>query len=292
MRRKITDNAIKFIIISVLYVVLISCKKNVFETENPGKLRLVQLCDPQLGFGNDGFDNDVVNLEMAIRQINEIAPDVVLFPGDVVHRNDDKSISTFLEIVSHINAPILLAPGNHELSNPITLAKLERYRNYFGEDFKSIEYNGYCIISANSQYWHGEAPEEEATLHDTFIKKTFQTAKNKSRPVVMLTHIPPFVSSVDEEDGYYNLPKTKRKEILDLCEANGTIIWLAGHTHTTGQRNYGAITILNGETTSANFDDRPLGFRLLTIFSDKSFEWEFIPLNSNSLLSAPACGIQ
>ncbi|MDR0384840.1 MAG: hypothetical protein LBH60_02035 [Prevotellaceae bacterium] len=37
-------------------------------------------------------------------------------------------------------------------------------------------------------------------------------------------------------------------------------------------------TILNGETTSVNFDKRSYGFRLLTVHPDNQFEWIFVPL--------------
>ena len=95
----------------------------------------------------------------------------------------------------------------------------------------------------------------------------------------MLTHIPPFVSSVDEDDGYFNIPKAIREDVLRLFDESGVILWLAGHTHHTSRRSYEHITILNGETTSANFDDRPFGFRFLTLRHDNSFDWEFIALN-------------
>jgi predicted phosphodiesterase len=82
--------------------------------------------------------------------------------------------------------------------------------------------------------------------------------------------------SLDEADEYYNLPKAKRKEILQLCDENGVVFWLAGHTHKTSQLRYKQITLLNGETTSQNFDGHLPGFRLLTIHPDQSFDWEFI----------------
>jgi predicted phosphodiesterase len=62
-------------------------------------------------------------------------------------------------------------------------------------------------------------------------------------------------------------------------ERNGVFIWLSGHLHKTVNRNCGKIAILNGETTSVNFDRHPYGFRLLTVHPDNSFDWTFVPLD-------------
>ncbi|MCF0234992.1 MAG: hypothetical protein HUK22_08480, partial [Thermoguttaceae bacterium] len=52
-----------------------------------------------------------------------------------------------------------------------------------------------------------------------------------------------------------------------------------GHTHTTLEREYRGLPILNGETTSNNFDKRPYGFRLLKIDAAGNYEWNFIGLD-------------
>jgi hypothetical protein len=94
----------------------------------------------------------------------------------------------------------------------------------------------------------------------------------------MVTHIPPFIESDDEPDAYFNLPGSLRGDLLRQCEESGVFIWLSGHIHRTAQRTCSNITLLNGETTSRNFDKRPFGFRLLTVYPDNSFEWVFIVL--------------
>ena len=80
-----------------------------------------------------------------------------------------------------------------------------------------------------------------------------------------------------EEDEVY-LPPNKRKQLLALYKQSGVIAVLAGHTHRTIINNYEGIQLVNGETTSMNFDKRPLGFRLWTVASPKSAKHEFVPL--------------
>jgi Icc-related predicted phosphoesterase len=258
---------------TVMVLLLFGC------SQPPATMTLVQLCDPQLGFGEDGFEADVTRLEKAVIQINELAPDVVVVAGDMVNDiGDAQAIATVVETLARIKAPVLLTPGNHDLPDPVTAARLERYRASFGKDFNTLECKGRQIVSANSQLWR-EAPPEESARNEQQLRDALQKAKKKGQPVILLTHVPPFVTSVDEKDEYFNLPESKRHEILRLCEDNGVIIWLAGHTHNTSRRSYNDIAILNGEATSRNFDRHPAGFRLLTIYPDNHFDWEFNALN-------------
>jgi 3',5'-cyclic AMP phosphodiesterase CpdA len=256
-------------------------KASEFSDRSREKITLAQLCDPQLGFGKDGFDADAARLKQEIERVNELKPDVVVFAGDMVNNvADEKSVKTFLTLIAEIKLPVMLTAGNHDLPDPVTDEGLKRYRNYFGQDFSTRECKGYSIISANSQLWRA-APQEEQDRHEQLLRDALQSAKKKEQPVVLLTHVPPFVKSIDEKDEYFNLPKPKRTELLQLCESSGVLIWLAGHTHRTAKRNHNNIAILNGETTSQNFDKRPFGFRLLTIYPDNKFDWEFQKLKTS-----------
>jgi predicted MPP superfamily phosphohydrolase len=71
---------------------------NIYAADDVGKsdvLQIVQLCDPQLGFGNDGFDADVKRFEQEVKQVNELSPDLVLIVGDLVNSVNEKSVSAF-----------------------------------------------------------------------------------------------------------------------------------------------------------------------------------------------------
>lgn len=243
-------------------------------------LRVAQLCDTQLG-GFVSIEVSAAILEKAVQQINKLEPDMVLVAGDMVDSRTDEEIATFKRISAQIKAPVLLTPGNHDLLIPVTIAGLQHYRSNFGEDFQVEECKGYCIISVNSVLWKGTEESSLLHRHDSLLYEALQVAKKRGQPVVILTHLPPFISSADEDDEYFNLPKEKRKDILRLFDENGVILYLAGHTHKTSQRTYRQLTILNGESTCANFDGRPRGFRLLTIYPDRSFDWDFISCESD-----------
>jgi Icc-related predicted phosphoesterase len=259
------------------YLFVLAVLLSVIACQRQEQLTIVQLCDPQLGMGIDGFDADVTRLEQAVRQINAIAPDMVVIAGDMVHEANDSLIAVFLDIIAPIKAPVLFTAGNHDLPEPVTEEKLQSYRAHYGNDFSSSSTKGWMIISANTQLWR-IAPEKEINRQNELLRETLQKARKEKRPVIMLTHIPPFVESVDEKDEYFNISAQSRETILKLCEENGVFLWLAGHLHKTLKNDYGKISILTGETTSRNFDNHPFGFRLLTIYPDKHFDWEFVEL--------------
>ncbi len=90
----------------------------------------------------------------------------------------------------------------------------------------------------------------------------------KRRPVIVIGHYPLYIDQPDEEEQYFNLPLDKRLEVLELFTENNVLAYLSGHKHTTVINNYKGIQLVTGETTSRNFDERPLGFRHWEVSSD------------------------
>jgi len=240
-----------------------------------GPLCIVQWSDPQVGWNWVGYEATITQAQRAVQLINEIAPDVLLITGDMVHFPDnDAHINKFLEIIAPVKAPIIVTPGNHdivtvpgsEVYRPVTVEGLQRYRSFFGNDFQTMECKGYTIISANSTLWYPEgAPPEEISRHDKMLNEALQNAQNKNQPIIAMTHYPPLFNTVPEK--YFKL----------LTES-GAFLWLSGHWHSSYRHEFGTCTLLVGESTSANETCCPLGIRVLTIYPDKSFDWDFIPL--------------
>ncbi|MDR3229328.1 MAG: metallophosphoesterase [Puniceicoccales bacterium] len=254
-------------------------------TPAPQTLRIAHLCDPQYGFGGEkGFAGDVARFEQAVRQVNALAPDAVLVAGDLTHNADAKSVAAIRATLAKVRAPLILTPGNHDIvtkvgkTNAVTAESLAAYRAAFGPDFLVREIKGRLIISANSMYWWTKAPKEEVSRHEQLFREALADAKARKLPVILLTHVPPFVKTPTEKFTYQSLPPKVRSKLLELCNDNNVIIWLAGHTHCVSKNKYKNISILNGETTSRNFDQSKYGFRLLTLAGDNSFTWESTPL--------------
>jgi|TARA_B110000908_G_scaffold73325_1_gene88445 predicted phosphodiesterase len=93
-----------------------------------------------------------------------------------------------------------------------------------------------------------------------------------------MRHYPLFLKTPDEKENYYNLAQPKRQGILDLCDKNGVVAFLAGHTHRQITNEYKGIQLVNGETTSKNGDGRPMGFRLWNVDAQTGMRHEFVKL--------------
>jgi len=232
------------------------------------------MCDPQLGMG--GYTHDVQTFNQAVEQINEIEPDFVIICGDLVHHANDSSFKDFNNIRKGFSMPSYCAPGNHDIGNTPNDSSLVTYRNTIGPDYYNFQHKGYSFIICNTQLWKVHV-ENESEKHDTWFKETLIKTKEETQHAFVVGHHPLYLEESDEEENYYNLALNKRKELLTLFEQQNVVAYLSGHTHKSTINKYNQIQLVTGETTSKNFDDKPMGFRVWTVAED-SIRHRFLAL--------------
>ncbi len=93
------------------------------------------------------------------------------------------------------------------------------------------------------------------------------SVKSDERPIVV-GHFPIYIKDIDEEESYSNFPPEKRTELLALLKEKNAVAYLSGHKHEYLNNNYQGIKLVTGESTSKNFDKRPLGFRKWDVSAD------------------------
>ena len=117
-----------FIATAIASVLLLSNRPGLAQetrkTNSPNEFTFIQMCDTQLGMG--GYDHDVKTFELAVAQINKMAPDFVLICGDLVGKANDKSFADFNRIKSGFKIPCHCAAGNHDVANKPTPESLEK----------------------------------------------------------------------------------------------------------------------------------------------------------------------
>ena len=236
----------------------------------------MQLCDTQLGFG--GYEHDIKSFKIAVKQINKLNPDFVVICGDLVHNKSDSTFADFKEIVGGFKMSFYNAPGNHDVGKIPTDSTLNYYRKTIGKDYYEFQNKGYSFVVTNTQLWKVNL-ESESEKHDIWFKETLKEQSDKNNPLFVIGHYPLYVDSLVEEETYHNLPLDKRKEILKLFKKNNVVAYLTGHTHKTVINNVENIQLISGATTSRNFDETPLGFRLWEVSSD-TIRNSFISLQS------------
>lgn len=259
--------------------------KKVAALEGKPVLTIAHCCDPQLGFGEaetpeEAYAADLARLKKEVALLNELKPDLVLYAGDMTNRWNEVA-KDWPEVLKTIAAPILVAPGNHDIPDPVKAPVVKTFVDVFGKEYDSLVLNGWKIIAINSQYVR---PTEEKELYDALIdwfRHELEGAKASGLRSIVASHVPPFVKTLDEKDEYFNFPATLRQTFLDYLVANDATFYLAGHTHTTLEREYRGVPLLNGETTSRNFDRHDFGFRLLKIDEKLNYTWDFVEVQKN-----------
>ena len=246
----------------------------------PESFTFVQMCDTQLGFGNGGYEQDVRTFEQAVKQINALRPDFVVICGDLVNRASEASFADFNRIKAGLEVPCYCVAGNHDVGNEPTVESLVRYRKLVGEDYYALDHKGYRFVIANSQLWKSPV-EGESAKHDAWFKETLAAAAAKGTPIFVVCHHPLFVKQPEEGKGYYSLAPEKRAELLKLYVKSGVVAVLAGHTHKLIVNQYEGIQLVNGETTSKNFDKRPMGFRLWEVTGSRPFAHRFVAVETD-----------
>jgi 3',5'-cyclic AMP phosphodiesterase CpdA len=266
--------------LALAVISLCSCMNTSSMKRNQQAFSFVQLCDTQLGMG--GYEHDKKMFGQAVEQINALNPDFVFICGDLVHDRNDQSFADFKTIRDGLRVPCYCAAGNHDVGNQPSPESLARYRAVIGDDYYAVEHKGYTFVCVNTQLW--KAPlEGESEKQDAWLRKTLNAAAKKNSPIFIVGHYPLFLENPDEPEEYMNLPIDKRRELLSLYEQSGVVAVLGGHTHRLIINDYKGIQLVNAETTSKNFDQRPMGFRLWHISETGEARHEFITVSKEAV---------
>ncbi len=241
--------------------------------------QFVQICDTQLGFGTVSYAADIASFQQAVRQINAMQPDFVVICGDLVNKPEPKAIADFTNVRKEFTVPCHCAPGNHDIGHPFNATLLANYRKKIGKDYFRFKHKGYTFVIVNTQLWKSPADPETARQNKWFTQ-TLRAAKEQNSPVIVAGHHPLFLKSADEPEEYFNIPPDRRNTLLELFQTNGVVAMLTGHTHKMVSNTYHGIQFLSGETTSNNFDKRPLGFRIWTVDSLQHISHRFVALEN------------
>ena len=256
------------LLVAFALLLLVGC------TQEKQPFKFVQLSDPQLGMG--GYEHDKAALRQAVEQVNALDCDFVVVCGDLVHHAADSSFRDFLDIIGECEVPYYFVPGNHDVGKEPTKERLEWYRREIGEDYYSFDHKGFRFVGVNSPLWKSPL-EEETGKHDRWFTNLLE--ESGRHRIVVIGHYPLFIKEPGEEENYSNLSVDKRTALLDLFTTHEVEAYLTGHRHETLLNEYQGIQLVTGETTSKNFDDRPLGFRLWSASPD-TLTHRFVELQS------------
>lgn len=246
-------------------------------------LRIAHCGDPQFGFCRpddpSGYGEDLERFERLIDDVNAWRPDLCFLAGDLTHRAADLE-RDWPRLLKRFRVPVVATAGNHDMGQNLLKENVERFERVFGYEYTSLRIGGWRFISGNSQYWRPTGETARRDRYEAWLKAELAAAKSAGEPVILATHMPPFVASLGEADSYENYPLAsdgfapRDKRFAAYREA-GVRFYLAGHTHRMIARALDGITILNAETTCRNFDGLPAGYRRLELSPNGDYTWNF-----------------
>jgi 3',5'-cyclic AMP phosphodiesterase CpdA len=249
-----------FIALSSLVLLFGGCA-NLNSAAKP--LTFIQMTDPQLGMTS--FSKDLDNFQQAIIQASQTDAAMTVICGDLVNTASDSSFKAFNQAKAAFNHPVFCVPGNHDLGSADSIVQ---YRNTIGPDYYCRVIDGYAFVFINSTIILRPVPQYSSE-QEQWLCSTLTEYKQKKLPVIVVMHHPLFDKQSDEPDGYFNFPQPLRKQYLKLFKDGGVVAVLHGHTHQTRETTQDGIIFASCETTSKNFDGKPLGFRIWQIKEGK-----------------------
>jgi len=244
--------------------------------------------DPQIGFGTDGWENDVARFSQAASLAVGDNSSQVCIAGDLVNTwNNQTELDGFDSVWpdDFERVPVGLVPGNHDVNSEGSgademLTQLSTYRTRYGADYHSVflSYGSIevVLIGIDSEIFISNYTEldDERTTQWNWLEATLQNTTTKSAVFIFMHH-PPFITTEDEVDSYWNWPSDVRAQFLSLIRSFNVQHLLCGHTHTTTLVTSAdkAFTIYTVGGTARVFDDNGFGVRVFDVQDNGGGIW-------------------
>ena len=144
--------------------------------------------------------------------------------------------NNFHAIASRLSIPLYLMPGNHDIGDkPVTwmpagMVNKEHvalYRNHFGRDYFSFDYENCHFVIINSPLINSGDPIEKKQA--AWLENDLN--ENKSKRIFLFSHYPVYVSNPDEPESYDNIDEPGRSWLINLIETYKPEALFAAHVH-------------------------------------------------------------
>ena len=233
------------------------------------------LADPQFGmYAKDkNFAQETANFEFAIANLNRLHPRFVVICGDLVNRTGDPAeIAEYKRVLQKLDPsiPVYTVAGNHDVGNIPTPVTLDRYHAAFGRDYYTFSQGDIFGIVLDSNLIRAPQKDPAAQQQEIWLEQTLASAKsNPNRQMVVFQHIPYFIHSADEADGYFNIPQPARRKYLDVLEHARVRYVFAGHYHRNAMGVDGPLREIVTGAVGMPLGESLSGFRIVIVEGQK-----------------------
>ena len=248
-----------------------------------------------------GVDIEKVRIT-ALEKANSFNPAFVLFTGDVCaypETYEEDYPKAVNEILSHIKAPTIIIPGNHDLyantddKGKLLTEGLDYWREYMGPTHQALDFGPFRFIGFNSYAWPQSARNRNRAYHASAgTMHTYQGAINNDEldwilaqlktldgrtPVFFAHHGPRTFEMMPAQFGCKDC--VAQGKFMKFLEKAGAPYYIYGHIHRNDDVTEGGTRFL--ATTSAGSDvstEQLWAIRVFRVAADKSITTEIIKL--------------
>lgn len=129
-----------------------------------------------------------------------------------------------------------------------------------------------CLIQSSKDL------RKPAEQQEAWLKAELARAKAEGiRHAIVFQHHPWFVESIDEPDGYHNLPRRQRYRYLDLFQQSGVTHVFAGHYHANATARQQSLEMVTTGAIGKPLKNDVSGLRVV-IVRDTRIEHRFYHL--------------
>ncbi len=228
----------------LIAAVLVNCFASALTDSNPPPMVFAVISDTHIGYrAEDEQDEEQIplqntrafyNFAWAMDHVNNVLPDFLLIPGDLVHSGDwghEDQYSPFMKIARRCKVPVLYVMGNHD-GESFDIAAHNRQRQLFTEHTGSPpwyhrEIRGWHLIVLDSSRngrggrggWGIVDPEQIQWL------KAELATIGPTEPILLVEHHP------------FNRPQAQAgdlvnsAEVLDAFQGHYLTYTITGHFH-------------------------------------------------------------
>ncbi|XP_032692170.1 serine/threonine-protein phosphatase CPPED1 isoform X1 [Lontra canadensis] len=261
------------------------------EREWKGPFYFIQGADPQFGLmkawstgdsdsGGDEWGQEIRLTEQAVEAINKLKPKPKFFVlcGDLIHampgtpwrKEQTADLQRVLARVDR-DIPLVLVSGNHDVGNTPTPETVAEFQRTWGDDYFSFWVGGVLFLVLNSQFWYdaSRCPALKQAQDQWLDQQLSVAGRRHCQHAVVFQHIPLFLRSIDEDDDYFNLTKSVRKEVANKLTRAGVTAVFSGHYHRNAGGTYQNLEMVVSSAIGCQLGQDTHGLRVVVVTAKK-----------------------
>jgi hypothetical protein len=185
-----------------------------------------------------------------VQKINQLAPDLVVHLGDVVHPipslpTHETAVQIAHDLYQCLESKLYVAPGNHDVGDKpnawapapeVNEKNHDIFARYWGQSYSSFDHQDCHFVLINSPALNsGLRPEKDQRR---WLERDLAANQTNGKRVFLFTHYPIYLNHPPEDEHYDNVAEPARSWLLSLLEKYDIEAVFAGHAHSFFYNRY------------------------------------------------------